>query len=308
MSDRMMGIFDSKSSYSKEEAEAFVRQRSEYLGERVKELIGRDVDLTGIRRNPHPYRKKNIYELDLSNGTKIILKLCRKDRVRNEVQGMNYATLVGILHAELIGYEDSVNNPFENPFLLMRYLEDVKPITKLIEEDAEVKDQHIRDSLNIIEALHTPRICMDAVYHQRKMTELFDEHKRSIQRNPKPDDRDQLAQELEAVFDFYENHRGVFTRACVCHLHGDLAVQNFIHTEDGIRLIDWAFYHIGDYAEDMAYFIDCTFHLTKLVRNPQEYIDMITERYSRTDPEFSMRLEFYTSFMNYQRSGHFFKC
>ena len=306
MSDRMMDIFDSKSSYSKEEAEAFVRQRSAYLNERVKAFISHDVDLIGVRRNPHPYRKKNIYELDLSNGTKIILKLCRKDRIKNEVQGMNYATLVGIPHAGLIGYEDSVNNPFENPFLLMSYLEDTKPITELIEEDAEVKDQHIRDSLNIIEALHTPRICMDASYHQRKMTELFDEHKRSIQRNPKPDDRDQIIRELEELFSFHENHREAFTSASVCHLHGDLAVQNFIHTEDGIRLIDWAAYRMGDYVEDMAYFIGCTFYLTELVLNPQEHIDMITELYSRKDPTFSVRLKFYTSLVNYQRFGHFF--
>jgi len=288
------------------EIESFVRAHSQFLDERIKISVNSGLTLESITRNLNQGGRKSIYNLYLSDGNIIVLKLYSnkdvKKRVKNEVEGIKYASTLGIPTPGLIDYVMLTDNPLQNAFLLMGYVDSI-PFETVFQGDYEFKRrgfsfkvnyealrEHIQDATDSCFNLHQISAPRNPMYTPKRMSYLFRKYQKWIREAIESSSQEALIAGLGDLFRYYENHKDSFLKSQEYHLHGDLDPTNIIHTKKGIVLVDWEHYHKGDCAEDIAYFAERNMLIAK---DAEEQIGRICENYSRKDSTFGTRLGFH---------------
>lgn len=287
-----------------EEVERQVQRQSDYLEGILNSTLETETGLSSIQRNPNQGRRESIYELNLADSSKLILKLSKPWSVREEIAGLKYAEKTGIPAPGIIYSDETKNSPLGIPFIIMDYLctetprqlfSGGVPIKRFGRErsvDPIAIQQHVFDSLRVIQALHKPLSATSPGSTPMQKHEEYLYLKGAIQNMAKPEARKQLTHVLNALFKYYGDNQEAFAKSRLCKLHGDLDITNIAHTPEGIMLIDWEHYHEGDCAEDIAYFIERNLLLPE--KQFEEQKGKILEKYSKKDTTFPKRLHFYT--------------
>jgi aminoglycoside phosphotransferase (APT) family kinase protein len=292
-----------KINLSAEEVERQVRKKISYLEGIVNNALETDVGLSSIQRNPNQGGRKSIYDLNLTDGSKLVLKLSKPCSIKQEIIGMKYAEETGIPAPGIIYSKETKHNPLGIPFIIMDYL-CTRPLWQLFSGNVPIKrfgrehsvnpvaiQQHVYDSLQIIQALHASHQ-LSCAHTPEQMQNEYERIKKLIQERKDPDDQECLIMTLDKLFKFYRDNQDSFAKAKSSRLHGDLCISNIAYTPEGIMLIDWEHYHEGDCAEDIAYFLERNLLLPE--KQHKEHKGIITEQYSKKDATFPVRLHFYT--------------
>ena len=288
--------------HTPEQVESFVRSQSPFLDERIKATYEPDLSLASISRNSNQGGRKSIYNLHLSDGTAVVLKLYSKEGAQREVEGMNYADLSKLPNPGLFDYDLTNSNPLQNAFLLMGYV-DITPVKEMFQGSYEVQkwgkefrvDQdvlrdHIKEASGVCLQLHQISATKNSMYSSEAMKQLFEKYQSMIRQRIDQSSQEELITGLEGLFRYYEENQVAFQESPEYHLHGDLDPSNLPHTRNGIVLIDWENYHKGDCAEDVAYFAERNLWISEDV---EEQIGQICEGYSKKDSTFGTRLGFH---------------
>lgn len=286
-----------------EEVETIVKENIFYLDQLVKKVIGPKVCIKGIVRNPSQGGRKTIYNLTLSNESQIVLKLNEyPNEVSTEVMGLKYANSLGVASPTLIYFEETMGNPLGIPFLLMSYVKGVIPeylqdregmklCAETVRVDPLTVEQYVQEVLSILRILHKSFSIFRDIYFSERIHRQFRRHSEIlIQRKAGGRRLRKLEECFKMLFAFYEDNRKIFIQYPQYHLHGDLDISNILLTEKTIVLIDWELYHMGDCAEDLAYFAN------RIILSPickEKALKDIEKLYSQSDPDFPLRFKFY---------------
>ncbi|MFX0196194.1 MAG: phosphotransferase [Candidatus Hodarchaeota archaeon] len=277
-------------NHEPEEVEAFVRSQRYFLDDRVKSSLNPDLCIEDISINPNQGGRKTIYNLGLSDGSTVVLKICHNLSIRREIEGLRYASTQDILAPKIHGYEINEDNPLKKPFILMEHVPqqfkdawrgdyevNIWGGDKVLSVDYEF----VRDRLdNLLEVI--PRL--NKKCERQSPIDIFKEYTVYLESN---NDFYLKFQELQR---FYEKNCQLFQGGLEYHLHGDLDFSNMISTQNGIVFIDWGNYSKGDIAEDLAYFA-----IRNIWFDYDEYAGKLVELISKKDKNFAKRFGFHVS-------------
>jgi hypothetical protein len=268
-------------SHSAKEVEDFVKDQAFELSAMF------DLDIAVITRNPDQGGRKRIYDLGLSDGSTVVLKICSNSGIRREIEGMRYASTTEISSPKLLGYEINEDNPLKNPFLLMEHVPR-QPIVDYGDYEINlwgrvvtVNYEKVKDRIdNILEVI--PKL--NKKCERQSPIDIFEKYTVFIESN------DDLYLKFQELRRFYEKNYQLLQRGLEYHLHGDLDSTNIVTTQKGLIFVDWGHYSKGDVAEELAYFAIRNFWV-----DFDEYAGKLVELISKKDKTFAKRFGFHLS-------------
>lgn len=255
--------------------EKLLRERK-YIEDLLKQYYHPNARLAGIERNAYSGERINIYDLHLTNGSPVILKLNDRNTIDNEIAGLEFAARSGIDAPRLYFYEKKSANPLHIGFLLMEHLGQVSldalfirnsiSNENSINENLSISKTSANEYLNLIlrlmTRLHRPVGPADSICHSESIIEFFAMYRKLIEKSAREENKPFLTESLDRLWVFYQKNRRIFNSAPLYPVHGDLDPWNMAWVGNRIILIDWEHYHTGDCCEDIAYFIERTYILS----------------------------------------------
>jgi hypothetical protein len=287
----------------------------DYLDQIVRSGHGDGVSILSVSKLSDQDAKNNIFRINLNHSLYLVIKLGDEKKLRNELNGMQYASQNGVPNPGVFSSQLSAENPVGIPFFLMGYVATI-PFRDIIAgnlgqqgcvgdrkepsySNSAALDIHFEQCLPIIRKLHHPTGRHNYCYQRDISANVFITLKKMIDEIADTDCKEAYFSWLKSTLDLYTINRDVFTSSREVHLHGDLSPSNLCHTTQGIVLIDWEYYQLGDSAVDTAYFAEKNFLIDSA---KPSMVERLVSEYSGEDPSFRKRFLFQTALIKIRES------